>query len=158
MRSFVEEIIMRNKALKKLKPNDVTIFNVKGNFGSYQIKICAVDEKFHSRPVEINGEIHHLFVTKDVIAPLPTHDEINHNMRGTVIMKDITIHLFDEKGDGIAVRLEQSNGNGNGAHARKLINLAGEKGVEFLNNMETTGRLANDTYHIVQEDILKSFK
>lgn len=156
MKQFMEAMILQNKVLRKLNPREVTIFNVKGNFGHYQVKLWPMDPKEHSRPIEINGEIHHLFVTKDKVGPLPKHDEVLRNMRGTVIMKDISIHLFDEKGDGHAVKIERIESDG--AHAKKRINLAGDEGEKIIHEMEATGRLANETYHIVQEDILKSMK
>lgn len=154
--SKFSSLLMKNeKRLGHPKPREVVIFNVHGNYGDYQIKVGPEDRR-HRRSVEINGKIHHLFITKQHVAPLPTHDEVKKNMRGTIIMNEVTVHLFDEKGDGHAVKIEREDFDG--AHARENINLAGKLGEETLYKFEKTGRLANETYHIVQDDILKSLK
>lgn len=150
-------LLMRKAHLtRKLKHKEVAIFNVSGNYGNYQIKIGAEDETSHMRPIEINGKIHHLFVNKEHVEPIPTKDEIDHNLRGTIIMNDVTVHLFDSKGDGRAVTIEHVDFDG--AHPRESINLAGTDGEKLMHEIEATGKLANETYHIVQEDILKSLQ
>lgn len=149
-------ILMKNeKRLKRLKPKEIVIFNVHGTYGDYQIKIGPEDKR-HRRSVEINGKVHHLFISKQHVEPLPTHDEIHNNMRGTIIMNEVTVHLFDEKGDGRAVKIQRPSIDG--AHARENINLAGKTGEKALHEFEKSGRLANETYHIVQDDVLKSLK
>ncbi len=151
---FLNMLMRQSRSLHKLKPKEVMIFNVSGNFGNYQIMIGPENVANHTRPIEINGSIHHLFVTKNRIEPLPTREEVTNNLRGTIIMNDITVHLFDKNGDGKEVLIERNEMDG--AHAREQINLAGDEGDQIMHESETTGRLANETYQIVQEDILRS--
>lgn len=150
---FLTDLRKRERVLQHLKKKEVTIFNVSGRYGFYQVKIGPERQDRH-RPIEINGRIHHLFLNYRGVEPMPTKDEVDHNLRGTIIMKDVTIHLFDKDGDGHAVTIEHIETDG--AHARQSINLAGENGEKIMHDLEITGKLANETYHIVQEDILKS--
>ncbi|MBI2341716.1 MAG: hypothetical protein HYU98_03155, partial [Deltaproteobacteria bacterium] len=108
----------------------------------------------HTRSVEINGQIHHLFLSKKKVEPLPTKEDIDRNMRGTAIMRDITVHLFDKDGEGHKVKIERSETDG--VHAKNQINLAGEDGEKMINELEATGELASEAYQIIQKDILKS--
>jgi hypothetical protein len=154
MGKFIESLMKRDKILKKLKRKEVMIFNVNGSYGVYQVKIGPEDTIDHSRSIEINGQIHHLFLSKKRIEPLPAKEDINNNMRGTVIMRDITVHLFDKNGEGHKVKIERSEIDG--VHAKNQINLAGQDGEKMLNEIEATGKLADEAYQIIQKDILKS--
>jgi len=153
---FLGELLRKKKELASLKKREVSVFNVRGNYGDYQVKLGPLDEKRHTRPIEINGEVHHLFLTHNKILPLPTHEDIKNNMRGTVIMSEVTVHLFDNEGKGRAVAIKKPKIDG--AHPRNEINLAGKEGDDALHRMEANGKLAEETYRIVQEDILKSLK
>ncbi len=66
-------------------------------------------------------------------------------------MRDLTLHLKDPTGAGR--KLETGNQK-NAVLAREKINLAGNDGEKLLKRIEVTGKLAKDTYKIVQEDIL----
>lgn len=152
--NFLRRLLKGHKDLGKIKSNELAIFNVCGNYGHYQIKIGPLDEKTKARSVEINGKVHHLFINNKHVEPLPSHDEIKNNMRGTIIMNEVSLHLYDKEGEGKKVIIERKDADG--AHARQHINLAGEDGEKMLHECESTGQLANETYQIVQEDILKS--
>lgn len=147
------KLVMRHEHLH-LSRKQIAIFSVNGNYGSYQIKIGPADGRKHNRPIEINGRIHHLFVHGNHVMPLPTSDEVNSNLQKTVVMNDVRIRLVDKDGNGMAVRIK--NPLVDGVHARKNINLAGKDGDKMMSHLEASGQLANETYQIVQEDILKS--
>lgn len=66
-------------------------------------------------------------------------------------MRDLTLHLKDPTGTGKKISWETKT---NAVLAREKINLAGNEGDKFLKRMELTGKLAKDTYKIIQEDIL----
>jgi len=151
---FLRRLLSHHKGLKKMKDEELAIFNVSGNYGNYQIKVGPLDEKTNSRSVEINGKVHHLFINNNHVEPLPSHDEVKNNLRGTVIMNEVSLHLFDKDGEGESVVIEKEDTDG--AHARQHINLAGEAGEKMLHECEKTGQLAKETYQIVQNDILKS--
>lgn len=150
---FLDNLKKREGMLRRLKKRELAIFNVMGRYGAYQIKIGPEDSSHH-RPIEINGHIHHLFVKGHGVGPMPTKEDIDHNLKGTVIMNDVTVHIFDRNGDGRKVAIGRAGDDG--AHAKRSINLAGSEGERMLNEMESSGELANKAYLIVQDDILKS--
>jgi hypothetical protein len=152
--NFIERLINQNQALKRLKPHNIMIFNVSGNLGYYQVKVGPLNADTNTRQIEINGQIYHLFISKNHIETIPTSEEVKNNLRGLVIMKDIMIHLIDEDGAGFKVKIERHNLDG--VHPRNLINLGGDNGREMLQKLEESGRMAEETYHLIQEDILKS--
>lgn len=155
MKNTFPKLVMRREHLH-LSRNQVAVFNVNGNYGSYQIKIGPADGGRNCRPIEISGRIHHLFVYENHVRPLPTSDEVNSNLQKTVVMNDVSIHLVDKDGKGMTVRIK--NPLVDGVHARKNINLAGKDGDKMMSHLEASGQLANETYQIVQEDILRSLK
>lgn len=164
-RPFIRRIIELENLKKSMAPKEIHVFNINGNYGHYQLEIgpeytehqCkSMHLKPHSRPLMINGEIHHLFMTKNALTPTPTHEEVNRNLRGTVIMKDLKIHIFDNDGMGESVKIEKMEENG--VSPRELINLAGERGSEMMHDYKSTGKLAKETYKLIQQDILRSLE
>ena len=160
MLSFLEKLMERVRLSPDLPPNEVHVFNVHASYGHYQIVIGPAEKiikngKHVARPLEISGAIHHLFITKNHIAPHPSSRQIHDNLKGCVIMRDLTIHLKDPTGSGRKV--DKGNHQSQLA-AREKINLAGDEGEKFVKRMEYTGRLLKDTYKIVQEDILSALE
>lgn len=163
--SFIRKLAKSAVELKKLKNREVRIFNVIANFGSYQVIVgpeyskeeCEkLHVKIHSRRLEINGYMHHLFVNSRGVSALPDEDEISSNLRGSVIMKDIVIHIVDQDGCGSRVLIERLDRDG--VQDKRRINLAGENGDSMIKKYKMSGRLDNDAYRIIQEDILKALK
>lgn len=155
--SFFKRLQAIVSTLQTMRPDEIHIIHVRANYGNYQIVIgpeSMLEEK--SRPLEINGQIHHLFVSPNNISPNPTHDQIDHHLHDTIVMRDVTIHLLDERGDG--QHLVASNGWQQTVDARDAINLAGEKGKALLERTITSGELPRATYHIIQEDILQALE
>ena len=152
--NFLNNLFRRDRVLKKLRPHEVAIFNVHGNFGDYQVKVFEKNPQLKTRSVEISGHIHHLFVNDKKVEAMPTKNEIKKNLKGTVIMRDITVHLFDKDGRGARVTIK--NPKNDGAHAAEKINLAGSLGPKIIKGYERSEKLANKTYKIVQRDILKA--
>lgn len=144
---------------KDAKPDEVHVFNVHANYGNYQIAIGPKSQRETKQveskewPVEINGDLHHLFVSKRNIAPNPSHSLVSQNLKGCVIIKDLTFHLVDPTGSG---RKLENRSATQTLYAREKINLAGEEGTRLLRNMEESGKLAKAAYRIVQKDILKA--
>lgn len=154
--SFVRKLMERVKLDPNLNPNEVHVFNVHAAYGHYQVIIGPADKvarQSNGRPVEINGSLHHLFVSKNHITPHPSHHQIQNNLKGCVIMRDLTVHMKDPTGTGrkLDARTRQS-----ALLVREKINLAGQDGEKFLKRMGHTGKLAKDTYKIIQEDILNA--
>lgn len=157
--SFIEKLLERVRLDANLAPNEVHVFNVHASYGHYQVmigpaaKILKKKAEGGLRPVEINGAMHHLFVTKNHVTPHPSHSQVHNNLRGCIILRDLTVHLKDPTGSGHKIE------KGVAAHAvecREKINLAGKDGDKLLKRMEWSGKLAKDTYKIVQEDILNA--
>lgn len=162
---FVSELIKHCLDMKKMRPREVCVFNVIANYGRYQITVgpeyssddCTkLNIEVHSRPVEINGYMHHLFVSPQKISALPAHEDIRSNLRGSVIMKDIAIHIVDQDGKGASVRIERLYKDG--IEEKRIINLAGEAGNSMIKKYKSSGKLAEAAYKIIQEDILRSMK
>lgn len=164
-RPFIRRVIELEHLKKHMAPMEIHVFNINGNYGHYQIEIgpeysaaeCeSMHLKPHTRPLMINGEIHHLFMTRNALTPTPTHEEVNRNLRGTVIMKNLKIHILDNDGTGESVKIEKMEEDG--VNARECINLAGERGSEMMKDYKSTGRLAKETYKLIQQDILHSLE
>ncbi len=150
--SFIENLRRKVRSLKKLKPNDVYVFTVNANYGHYQITIGPMNSH-HERNLEIEGEIHHLFVSPHLITPNPTKEQVGSNLKDMVIMRDLEIHLVDPAGDG-----KHLASRGSDAHPRECINLAGKNGELLMRHVESSGRLPKAAYRIIQRDILHSLK
>lgn len=160
-RSFLKVLMAYDPSLKKMRPKEIRVFNVNANYGTYQVKVgpehsaltCRqLKTKPHSRPIEIHGELHHLFIENgSSISAMPSHDAIDNNLKGTVIIKGLTVHLRDENGNGAS--LGDINNAVHAVEARERINLAGESGEKSVMALEQTGKLAKETYRIIQYDI-----
>lgn len=163
--TFIRQLMQHSKELKRLKPREVRVFNIIANYGSYQVIVgpeysseeCRkLQLKPHSRRLEINGSMHHLFVNRKKISALPGEDEISSNLKGSVIMKDIIIHIVDKDGEGKGVKIERLDQDG--IQAERRINLAGDDGDSMIDKYKSSGRLDIEAYKIIQEDILKALK
>ena len=163
--NFIKQLVKYCMELKEMKPRNIYIFNVIADYGSYQIivgpeytdKECKkLHLKPHSRKLTVNGKLHHLFVNPKRIAPVPNQEDIRSNLKGSIIMKKIIIHIVDRNGDGRSILLDRFDRSM--VRAKQRINLAGMDGVNLLQKFNTTGRLVRETYKIIQEDILKALK
>lgn len=144
-----------------MRPKEIRVFSVNANYGTYQVKVgpehspltCRqLGTRPHSRPIEIHGELHHLFIENgNNISAIPSHEAIDNNLKGTVIIKGLTVHLKDEHGNGIGVA--DGPDAAHTVEARERINLAGEPGEKAVIQLEQTGKLAKETYRIIQSDI-----
>jgi len=152
---FFKQLAKVARDLKDMKPGEVHVISVNANYGHYEIVVGPENSESHQRPIEINGEIHHLFVSPKDVRPMPTKRQITSNLKNTVIMKHLTIHLKDPKGDGKHLIIMDHDDNG--LHAREFINLAGEDGEQLASDIEHDSKYSLAAYRIVQKDILSSF-
>lgn len=150
--SFIRNLRRKVRSLKRLKPHDVYVFTINANYGHYQIMVGPMNNR-HERNLEITGEIHHLFVSPHSISANPTRDQVEGNLKNTVIMRDLEVRLMDPRGDGRHLKTM-----GSGAHPREYINLAGKNGELLMTHLEGSGRLSRAAYRIIQEDILRALK
>lgn len=164
-KSFINKLIKYCVELRQMKPRYMYIFNVFANYGSYQIIVGPeyTDEecrKFHlaphTRKITVNGSMYHLFISPTKIAALPDQEDVKRNLKGSVIMKKIFIHIVDRDGNGSATSIDKNDRSE--IYAKQRINLAGVDGIELLKKHRITGRLFNETYKIIQEDILNALK
>jgi len=157
--TFIEQLKRTISSLKHMKPSDMHVLTVHANYGNYEIVIGPEErhgEKKCERAVEINGEIHHLFISPHSVSPNPSKQQIHDKLKNTVIMQDLAIHLRDRRGDG-----RHATGNGNakrGIKPRGMINMAGQHGAELVHDMEESGELVDITYKIIQQDILHALE
>lgn len=157
---FIDQLKDSIKSLKDMKPGEMHVFSINARYGHYQIAIGPEHKSSDpysnkgKRPIEISGEIHHLFVSPRAISIHPSRKQVMQNMRGTVIMRDLSIHLVDPDGKGEHLASKVSNT----IHARECINLAGDKGNKLIEEADTDSHLKMAAYRIAQEDILKTLK
>ena len=154
--SFIERLLEEGKLTKPLSPDEVHIFNVHAAYGSYQIVVGPAHkvmgkQKEMQRSLEISGAMHHLFVGKNNIAAHPSIRQVQNNLKGLIIMRELNIHIKDPTGQGKKISPELK---ATAVAAKKQINLAGPDGERHFKRMQLTGKLAKDTYKIIQEDIL----
>ena len=157
---FLEQLKQVVSELKDMKPNEMHVITVHANYGNYELVIGAEEHEMSGeqqhRPVEINGEIHHLFVSPDSISPNPSQEQIHDKLKHTVIMQDLSIHLRDDEGDG--EHATGHDGSSQGVMPHGMINMAGEEGEELVHQVEESGKLNDVTYQIIQEDILHALR
>ena len=157
-KKFLMELQNLVGALRKMKPGETHVLSVNANYGHYQIMIgpgkkgAAKDDE---RPIEIDGEIHHLFITPKEVRAHPSKGQMIANLKDTVIMRGLHVHLMDPMGDG--QHLSDSGGD-NGLHAKEYINLAGHAGDKIIEKIESSDEISYDTYRIIQADIIKALK
>jgi hypothetical protein len=160
-RPFLKELRGLVSRLRKMRPGESHVFSVNANYGHYQLAVGPGARRTGRgagafRPIEINGEIHHLFLTPRSISALPSKEQVAANLRNTVIVRGLAIHLCDPRGDG--KHLMPANGNGNGIHAREFINLAGTSGRQLIEEVEHSEEMSLEAYRIIQQDILRALK
>ncbi|MBT3181727.1 MAG: hypothetical protein HN337_04365 [Deltaproteobacteria bacterium] len=153
---FIDQLRHAIKSLKKMKPGEVHVLSINANYGHYQIVIGPEESSDHNRSIEINGEIHHLFVTPKNISAQPSKRQVEQNLKNTVIMRNLMIHLRDPKGDGKHLIIMSKNDNG--LHPRECINLAGNDGERLMNELEHKSSYSLAAYRIIQKDILSALK
>lgn len=157
-KKFIDELREVVISLKRMKPNDVHIIHVRASYGNYQLVIgpTGPGRKKELRPIEINGNLHHLFISPEKVTANPTHRQVENYMRDTVIMRDVTIHILDSAGEG--KEISASRGHLSPVLAKEYINLAGPDGDSMLKIKEMNGELTKAAYHIIQSDILHTLR
>ena len=158
-KTFLKELRSLVSALKKMKPGETHVLSVNANYGHYQIVIGPGEGEKSSgneRPIEIDGEIHHLFITPDEVRPHPSKEQVMDNLKDTVILRGLHVHLMDPMGDGM--HLENGAKDDNGLHAKEYINLAGNKGKRIIDEIEKSDEISHDTYRIIQDDVIRALK
>ena len=147
--------------LKQMKPHETHVVTIRANYGNYQIVIGpqSLNKSANGEPmrqIEINGKIHHLFLSEENISANPSDEQVKKHLKDIIIMRDLEIHLVDEHGDGKMIRA--SDKALNGIEARELINLAGDKGRIMIREAQSSGRLPRETYSIIEEDIMQALE
>lgn len=150
--SFVSDLKKKVRSLKNMREGDVHVFTINANYGRYKIIVGPL-KRDNNCPVEIEGEMHHLFVSPNAISPNPSKDQIRENLKHTVIMRDLSVHLSDPSGQGARPQVNDDN-----VKPREYINLAGKEGEEIIRNVSNKDRLSKATYRIIQKDILNSLE
>jgi hypothetical protein len=150
--SFVKNLRKKVKSLKRMKPGEVHVFTINANYGRYKI-IVGPMKPDKNCPVEIDGEVHHLFVSPKKISPNPSQKQIRQNLRHTVIMRDLSVHINDPSGSGKQPSMTEGS-----AKPRECINLAGKEGEKIIRKAQSHGKLSLAAYNIIQKDIIHSLK
>ena len=155
-KEFIQELRGLVSELRKMKPSETHVISVDANYGHYELTIRPNEKpRSRHRPIEISGEIHHLFLSNGHMMPNPPRQQIMENLKETVIARGLMVHLVDPIGDGEHLARD---GNGKGLEAREFINLAGSEGEKQIWNARHSEELMMETYHIIQSDIIKALK
>ena len=153
-KKFLKELRSLIGALKHMKPGETHILSINANYGHYQL-VIGPEKNGRSdedeRSIEIEGEIHHLFVTPDEVRAQPSKNQVMENLKDTVIMRGLHVELKDPKGDGKNLR---PSAGYNGLRAKEYINLAGKAGDDIIEKVESSDEISLDTYRLIQEDII----
>lgn len=154
---FIEKLREAIKSIRLMRPGEVHVVSVNANYGHYQIIIKPIQGKGSplEKRIEINGEIHHLFLSPKKLAAQPSKRQMIENLKDTVIMKSLNIHIMDPKGDGRHLSIPEHS---SGMHAIEYINLAGQGGNDLVDNAEHSRKYSLAAYRIIQNDILKALK
>jgi hypothetical protein len=104
-------------------------------------------------PIEIDGQIYHLFLSPDALSPNPSRREVLQNLKHSVLMKDLYLHFSDPDGHGDHLKLGKSRVN-----PREYINFAGKQGSAMMGRLHFRGKLPLAAYSIVQKDILRGME
>ena len=158
---FIEELMKALHILGKMKPNEVHVISINANYGRYEIVIGPGSKKktkggYIRYPIEINGQIHHLFISPHKLRALPSRSQILGNLKDTVIVRDLSVHLRDPWGDG--QHLDISEEGHNGIQFNEYINLAGDEGENLVHEAEHSNQLPLKAYRLIQKDILHALK
>ena len=159
-KAFVEELVKRQSEGHEIGQRDVMVFNVNGEFGHYSVKIGPETtsrkngRKCVKRAIEIDGEVHHLFITKGHASPFPEEDEVNHNMKHTLIVKGIRVHFTSLDCGRAKLKIETEKRSS--FVPSEKINLAGEEGDKMMELLDKSSDIIHETMMIVKEDILKN--
>ncbi len=157
-KKFLKELRSLIGALKHMKPGETHILSIDANYGHYQL-VIGPDKNAMSdedeRSIEIEGEIHHLFVTPDEVRAQPSKNQMMENLKDTVIMRGLHVQLKDPKGDGECLKCSEGY---NGLRAKEYINLAGKAGDDIIEKVESSDEISLETYRLVQKDIIKALK
>lgn len=155
-KEFLKQLFEEVAKIKKMRPKEMHTISINANYGHYEIVIHGDDakKKMH-RPIEILGEIHHLFVSPGQLRTYPSSKQSMANLKDTVIARGLTVHLHDPLGDG--KHLEHRS-DGNGMDAKEFINLAGEIGEKLIWEARHDDKMSLEAYHIIQQDIIKALK
>ena len=104
--------------------------------------------KFNKEVIAVTGSAQQL-IRSDLIVW-----QTEFAQRDTVIMRDLSIHIVDPRGDGEHLKREANNN----LHARECINLAGDDGQKIIEEAGNDDHLMLAAYRIIQRDILKALK
>ena len=151
-KSFMEQLLAHIQLPRELGPDDIHVVNVHARYGTYQIIIGPAHQK--NRPIDINGELHHLYIYPNRVRTMPTAQQTRDHLKGCIILRNLVLHLKDPNGDGKHLDPKKIR---HCIFCKDSINLSGDEKPMWMKEMEETGKLALSTYHIVQEDILRSF-
>ena len=149
--------------LRALDSRAIFLFSIHTRHGHYQIKVGPTHSPpeckemgipKYSRPIEITGELHHMFLSGYSVTLKPHTRQPPNNLRGAIIMKHVLLHFIDRHGQGDShIPMVDSH-----IQPREKINLSGPNGDTKLEEIRQSGQLAHRVYSIIREDIFMYLK
>jgi len=154
-RPFIDELLSSFSSFRDMKPGETHVINVNANYGRYQIVIICKKRGGKDGSIEIDGKIHHLFLSPDGLSVMPSKEQIAKNLNNTVILKNLEVHIRDPKGDG---KHMATLGKQPFMQPDEYINLTGKDAETMLNRIRREKRASLAAYKIVQMDILNALR
>lgn len=151
--------------VNRLMPKESMTLKVRGTYGTYELIIgpeysyseCKRAKlRPHSRPMSLQGDLHHLYMEDERILPHPPRRAVANRLKATVIINGVKVQIMDADGDGTLVDLEPIHPES--VHIAQAINLAGEYGMARLVETQRDGQLTQAAYRIIQDDIVASLR
>lgn len=104
----------------------------------------------NSRPLTIRGILPHLCMEDNTLQFTPTPNAIAKQLGHIIVIRNISVQAHDDDGCGLSAH--------GSVDIEQLINLADERSLLTLQNMQKSGELTTATYHMMQHDILRTLR
>jgi hypothetical protein len=160
--SFIARLRRALPMVQQLGPQDYTSFDLDANYGHYRITIgteysATECRRRHipprSRPIQIEGDIDHLFIEPNSITAQPLPETVAGHLKATVVIQGVRVHISDPDGDGRMIEMEAIPRDE--IDISQTINMAGKEGQARLQGLLKSGQLTQEAYRIIQEDVIR---
>lgn len=151
--------------LRTLAAREEKTLTINAHFGQYELKIGQEYTDFecrkraipaHSRPIELNGTIDHLYIVEgEEITPHPSQNSVDNQLGSAVIIRGVTVHIFDKNGDGQGISRHREDAD---ITIQETMILRADNDTNQLEKLHKSGQLTASTYKIMQEDIIRMLR
>ncbi|GEM_PF-4927672 len=164
-RTFFAKLRKLLPGLQRLQSHESTTVQVNALYGQYRLTIGAeysgpeCDHRQlppHSRPIDVNGAIDHLYIENHAVTALPSRSAIDQQMKATMILHGLTVSVHDPDGSGRTVSIEPNQVAP--IRCTQILPLDDCADERVYKKLLESGQLTKQTYQIIQEDILRMLR